>query len=70
MGAITLALGLLAAALTADASGPIPGASVEFSTQTLWSRFFDTPVESLTHFSAVRHHEATNQRFKSHEEVL
>jgi hypothetical protein len=65
MRAITLALGLLAATLVAAPSGQIPGASV-LPEQTLTSRFLDGPVEPLTQFRAVRHLEATNQRFKKH----
>ena len=53
-------------ALVAVASGQIPGASVELPHQTLRSKFLDRPAEPLTQFRAVRHLEATNQRFKKH----
>ena len=66
MRAITLALGLLAVALVAVASGQVPGASVEPPHQTLRSKFLDRQTEPLTQFRAVRHLEATNQRFKKH----
>jgi hypothetical protein len=66
MKAITPALGLLAVVLTADAGSQIPGAPVDPAQRTLGSRFLDTPPEPLGQFRALRHLEATNQRFKKH----
>jgi hypothetical protein len=66
MRAIPPALGLLAVALTVDVGGQIPRARADPAQLTFVSRFLDAPAEPLTQFRAVRHLEATNQRFKKH----
>src|SRR5262245_17925608 len=66
MRATTLAMGLLAAAVGFDGGTQIPDASVEPAQTTFGARFLNASSEPLTQFRAVRHLEATNQRFKKH----
>jgi hypothetical protein len=66
MRVVPLALGLLVAGFVAAPAGQIPDASVSPALTTLTSRFLDNRTEPLTQFRAVRHLEATNQRFKQH----
>jgi hypothetical protein len=63
MRAITLALGLLAAAHAAVAGGQLPDAAAD---QSLIAKFLNNSAEPLTQYRAVRHLEARNQRFKKH----
>src|SRR5262245_36742042 len=64
MRAITLALGLLALAFTADTSSR--ASSIDPSQPAFESRFLHAPSEPLTQFRAVRRLEATNHRFTKH----
>ena len=66
MRAITLALGLLAAAQVTVADGRTAGPSTESPQATLIARFLNNHAEPLTHYRATRRIEATNQRFKKH----
>lgn len=60
---MTLALGLLAAAQVAVASGQTPEASAD---QSLISKFLNNSTEPLTQYRALRRLEAKNQRFNKH----
>src|SRR5262245_10048362 len=66
MRAITLALGLFATAAVAVPSGQISVPAIAPVPATITSRFLGNPAQPLTQFRAVRHLEATNQRFKKH----
>ena len=67
MRAITLALGLLSTTAVAALSSQIPDPSVEIAAGTIASRFLRSPSQPLTQFRAVRHLQATNQRFDKRE---